>query len=203
MAGVVGTVGNTPTTFNQLSGIVFDSSDALYVADENNHRIQKFVGGSATGMTVGNQTSAAGCSAIGYMYAPLDVFVNTNQSILVTDSGCNNIQIWPKGAITSTLFAGTGNPPGSASHRFFTPSGITVDSITGTIYISDSGNHRVMAYPVGARNGTRVAGGNATGTTISQLNKPTGLFYDPTSNSIVIANADAHNIVRWVLGANT
>lgn len=107
-AGVTGTVVNAPTTFNQPSGIIFDSSDALYVADENNYHIQKFLSGSMIGVTVGNQTSSADCSAIGYMYALLDVFVNTNQTILVTDSGCNNIRVWPKGVTTSILLAGTG-----------------------------------------------------------------------------------------------
>jgi hypothetical protein len=60
-----------------------------------------------------------------------------------------------------------------------------------------------MCYPTGALSGTVVAGNNGIGYNNTQLNFPIGLYFDSSSNSLVIANAGANNIVRWVLGANS
>jgi hypothetical protein len=60
-----------------------------------------------------------------------------------------------------------------------------------------------MQYLVGASSGTVVAGGNGQGVNSSQLNSPIGLYFDSSSNSLVIANAGGNNIVRWVLGASS
>jgi hypothetical protein len=35
---------------------------------------------------------------------------------------------------------------------------------------------------------------------ITQLNNPAGLYFDSSTNSLIIANFGASNIVRWVLG---
>ena len=53
-----------------------------------------------------------------------------------------------------------------------------------------------------ASSGTVVAGGNGPGTSDTRLFSPRGVHYCPLSNSLVIANSNAHNIVRWVLGAS-
>ena len=60
-----------------------------------------------------------------------------------------------------------------------------------------------MRYLSGASSGTVVAGGNGAGTGSNQLNNPRGLHYDSSTNSLIIANNLAHNIVRWVIGAST
>ena len=60
-----------------------------------------------------------------------------------------------------------------------------------------------MCYLSGASSGTVVAGGNGGGTLNNQLNNPWGLYLDVSSNSLFMANSNAHNIVRWVLNAST
>jgi sugar lactone lactonase YvrE len=82
------------------------------------------------------------------------------------------------------------------------PFDVARDPTTGTLYISDYGNHRIMSYTSGASTGTVVAGGNGQGLSNNntQLNYPNGLYFDSLSNSLVIANYGANNIVRWVLG---
>lgn len=76
------------------------------------------------------------------------------------------------------------------------------DPSTGTLYISDNGNNRVMQYLSGASSGTIVAGGNGYGMASNQLTSPAGIYFDSSSNSLVIANYLGHNVVRWVLGAS-
>lgn len=98
------------------------------------------------------------------------------------------------------MFVGTS---GTANNQLASPIGLARDASTGTLYISDAGNHRIMRYLSGASSGTVVAGGNGAGTGITQLNNPRGLHYDASTNSLLIANNLAHNIVRWVIGASS
>ncbi|CAF4253365.1 unnamed protein product, partial [Adineta steineri] len=58
-----------------------------------------------------------------------------------------------------------------------------------------------MQYLQGASSGTVVAGGNGPGTNTSQLWLPFGFTLDLSTNSLIIANYAANNVVRWVIGA--
>lgn len=98
------------------------------------------------------------------------------------------------------MFVGTS---GTANNQLASPIGLARDASTGTLYMSDAGNHRIMRYLSGASSGTVVAGGNGAGTGITQLNNPRGLHYDASTNRLLIANNLAHNIVRWVIGASS
>lgn len=60
-----------------------------------------------------------------------------------------------------------------------------------------------MAFIVGASTGTVVAGGNGPGTGSTQLYAPFGIYLDLSTNSLIIANRAANNIVRWVIGASS
>ena len=98
------------------------------------------------------------------------------------------------------LFAGTS---GAANNQFNTPSGLVRVPSTGTLYIADTFNHRIMRYVVNASSGTVVAGGNGAGTGSTRLNFPYSFAFDSSSNSFIIANYASHNVVRWVLGASS
>ncbi|CAF4595912.1 unnamed protein product [Rotaria sp. Silwood1] len=50
--------------------------------------------------------------------------------------------------------------------------------------------------------GTLVAGVNGNRINNTQLSIPQAVHFDSLSNSLLIANTGAHNIVRWVLGAS-
>lgn len=84
--------------------------------------------------------------------------------------------------------------------RLNIPYGITLNS--NLIYIADCNNDRVLAYTPGSSSGTVVAGGTGRGFTNTQLNCPGGLYFDSSTNSLIIANFFANNIVRWKLGGN-
>ena len=59
-----------------------------------------------------------------------------------------------------------------------------------------------MKYERNTVNGTIIAGGNATGTSSSQLTNPFGLHFDALSNSFLIADHTVNRVVRWTLGAS-
>ena len=75
------------------------------------------------------------------------------------------------------------------------------DSTSNSLYISDYSNYRVMRYTVGASSGSMVAGTGVYGTNMAQLTSPVGIYFDSLTNSLIISNHIANNIVRWPLGA--
>ena len=54
-----------------------------------------------------------------------------------------------------------------------------------------------MKWTPGAMIGTLVAGGNGSGNGTNQLNWPHGLYLDPITSAIWIADTNNHRIVRW------
>jgi len=68
--------------------------------------------------------------------------------------------------------------------------------------VCDTENDRVMRYTDGNNTGVLVAGGNGRGNNINQLNYPLAIYFESISNSLIIANAASHNIVRWRIGEN-
>ncbi|CAF4969580.1 unnamed protein product, partial [Rotaria socialis] len=80
---------------------------------------------------------------------------------------------------------------------------LALNENTKTLYISGHDNNRIMSYASGASVGTVAAGGNGFGTSYTQLEYPVGLYLDSLTNSLVVANSTAHNIVRWILGDNS
>lgn len=79
------------------------------------------------------------------------------------------------------------------------PSAIVFGPDSNTLFIADTFNHRIVNYPTG----TVVAGGNGPGNNSNMLSRPYDLIYESISRNLIIPNFDSHNIVRWVLGANS
>ncbi len=98
------------------------------------------------------------------------------------------------------MFTGTS---GNVTTQLNAPIGVALDSATGTLYIADTGNHRVLSYVANASSGIVVAGGNGQGTGNTQLSNPSGIYFNSSSNSLLIANYGGNNIVNWVLGASS
>ena len=81
------------------------------------------------------------------------------------------------------------------------PYGIEYDFNTKGIYVSDTNNFRIIYFSAGARNGTVITGGNGMGISNAQLHNQYDLYLDTKSNSILIPNCGANNVVRSVPGA--
>ncbi|CAF0968343.1 unnamed protein product [Rotaria sp. Silwood1] len=193
----------TADRFDRPFGIALDSSNALYISDQNNNRVQKWLAGASTGTTVAGQGSAVAGTALDSLDTPSGVLLDSSGNIYVADTNNFRVQYWPQSASSGTTVAGITGSPGSGNIELMNPYGIVRDSSSGTLYIADQSNHRVMSYLSGASSGTVAAGGNGRGTSNTQLNYPVGIYFDASSNSLIIANTGANNIVRWVLGASS
>jgi sugar lactone lactonase YvrE len=89
-----------------------------------------------------------------------------------------------------------GKGKGHQSNQFNVPSGVYVDD-NETIYVTDSYNHRVMAWSAEMTSGQVVAGGNGQGGALHQLNRPTDVIIDRLTNSLLICDHWNQRVVRW------
>jgi sugar lactone lactonase YvrE len=74
---------------------------------------------------------------------------------------------------------------------------LSIDA-SGNIYILDHSIARVTQWAPGASNGTLVAGGNGQGSTLNKTSNPYGLFVEPTTSIIWIADTGNSRIVKWL-----
>ncbi|CAM4770975.1 unnamed protein product [Rotaria magnacalcarata] len=197
----VGTVGVSANQFNYPFGMVLDSSNALYISDLNNSRVQLWASNAWTGTTVAGQANGTSGTGSSYLNKAAGFAMDTSSNIYITDMYNSRIQYWTSGASTGVTVIGNGSC-GNLTNQLCYPYNVIRDSSTGNIYVADTVNQRVVRYLPGASSGTVVAGGNGQGFNNYQLNYPIGLYYDSSTNSLVIANAGANNIVRWVIGAS-
>ena len=97
-----------------------------------------------------------------------------------------------------TIVAG-GHGQGADFDQLNHPSFLFVDA-QFTVYVSDSDNHRVMAWMKGASEGMVVAGGNGKGDSLEQLYYPKGVWVD-ASGHIYVADKGNARVMRWEKGA--
>ena len=84
---------------------------------------------------------------------------------------------------------------GDGFHQLHCPAAVRVDN--DLLYIADSGNHRIMEWEMGGKDGRVVAGGNGPGQRMNQLNWPSDILVDKTTDSLIIADKDNRRVVRW------
>src|SRR5689334_10407287 len=79
---------------------------------------------------------------------------------------------------------------GSSNNHLYSLHGVTHNWSSGTLYIADYNKHRVMKYLSSASLG-RFAGENGAGTGTTRLYYPVGLYFDSSSNNLLIAGYHA------------
>ena len=83
-----------------------DYANNLYIADRDNHRIQKYLFGSSIGQRVaGNVTAGSSSDKLRF---PGRVIIDSNEDLYIADTWNHRIQFWRKGANFGTTVAGTG-----------------------------------------------------------------------------------------------
>ncbi|CAF1001039.1 unnamed protein product [Adineta ricciae] len=167
----------------------------VYVADVDNHRIQKFLRGSLDngGITVAGGNGKGNAS--NQLAEPRAIYVDKNENVYIVDNDNYRIQLWKKDAKEGITIAG-GNGKGIELNQIGASQGLFVHEKTNTLYISDFYNDRVVKWDSKTNQGIIVAGGNRGGKNSNQLSMPRGIFVDDCEN-IYIADLFNHRIQLW------
>lgn len=135
IAGITSSVGATATQLYNPMDVGYDKNGTLYVADSTNNRIQKFINGSNTGVTVPNMT----------LNNPSAIFVTNDGILYVIDSLNYRVQMWDNDIVRT---AAGGHGAGSTLDKMLGSNGLYVDTYFN-IYLSDTGNNRVTLWTAG------------------------------------------------------
>ncbi len=218
-SGVQGSTNGTGTAaqFSNPEGVAVDSTGTVYVADTGNSRIRKIspagVVTSFAGADTGLQGSADGTGTAARFYLPKGIAVDSTGTVYVGDSVNHLIRkISPAGVVTTLAGSGTqGFADGTgAAAQFYFPEGVAVDN-TGTVYVADSGNHRIRKIsPAGVV--TTLAGSNNAGFddgtgAAAQFYRPYGVAVDSSgtvyvADSVCIRKISPSGVVTTLAGSN-
>ncbi|CAF1308101.1 unnamed protein product, partial [Didymodactylos carnosus] len=135
---VAGSLGNGAIIGAPAGIYVVSSSGNLYVADNNNDRVLRWLPGadpSTGGVVIASNTLAN-------VY---DVIVTANEQTLFVTDTTNSVKKFTVGADNATIFAGNGTA-GSGPHQLYIPIGLALDSTEQYLYVVDSGNNRVQRF---------------------------------------------------------
>jgi sugar lactone lactonase YvrE len=139
-----GTAGARAAMLSSPRDIFVDDDFTLYIADTYNHRIQQWNTNACFGETVAG-TGTTG-SSLSQLYLPMAVVVDKNKYMYITDQWNNRILRWLIGACSGECIASCfDNSAGTTADRFFYARDIGFDS-QGSLYVSDSSNHRVQKF---------------------------------------------------------
>jgi DNA-binding beta-propeller fold protein YncE len=170
-----GSEGSGPGQFLWPRGIAISDDGFIYVADSQNHRIQKL---TADGEFVNAWGFYGDCGVLtpdpGAFCEPWDVAIGPDGSVYVADTWAHRIQRFdPNGAFLTQwgVFGqhSAGDPTGQS--RFYGPRSIDV-APDGTVYVTDTGNKRVQVFTADGEF-LREWGGGGAG--LGQLDEPVGL----------------------------
>ena len=194
--------------FNSPQGIVVDSLGNVFVADSGNHRIRSITAAGQVSTLAGQSTSGttddSGTSA--RFNTPIGIAIDSLRNLYVTDKNGHRIRkVTAQGGVSTLAGSTSGftNDTGTAA-QFNSPVGIAVDS-TGTLYVADTGNHRIRTVSstgvVTTFVGLSNSGTSNGSPSQAQFNSPysitvgtTGVFY--------VADYSNHRIRKIVVTAS-
>jgi len=138
----------TAATFSTPVGVPLDASGNVYVADEFNNRIRRFIAGGAIATFAGTTTyNGDGGPSTQASVEPWSVAVDPSGNLYIADRLEQRVRkVTPSGTITT--LAGNGQAGGGGDNgpanlaALNTPNGVAVDS-AGNVYIADAGNNAI------------------------------------------------------------
>jgi DNA-binding beta-propeller fold protein YncE len=182
--------GSDNSTFSFPSGVAVDSSSGkIYVADEDNQRIQIFNSAGTHQSTIG----VAGVSSPSdnfHLKFPFGVAVDSSGKIYVADTDNQRIQIFNSAGTHQSTIVGGG--PGVGNTPFSFPSGVAVDS-SDNIYVADTNNHRIQIFNSAGTYKSTIGKSGVFGSNSTRFNSPSGVAVDSSGN-IYVADTNNHRI---------
>ncbi|MES2389621.1 MAG: SMP-30/gluconolactonase/LRE family protein [Bacteroidota bacterium] len=178
------------TKFDKPTGLAFDVSGILYVADETNNRIRKIAANGTSTTFAGSGTAAAtnGTGTAAAFSAPTGLCFDATGNLFVADRGNHLIRKVTSAGLVSTYAGSVGGlEDGLLSlAKLNAPYSIAFDE-SGDMFISETGNHRIrkitVAGIVSTYTGDRSGMGN--GYSDAYFNIPKEIAFDASGNLYV------------------
>ena len=196
--------GTAPNQFYSPVALTFDASGNLYVSDQNNARIKKYAKGSVAGFNGVTVAGGVAGSLPNQLDAPGDICFDAAGNLYVADAYNSRILKFAPGSDSTTngVVVAGGNGSGSNSNQLTMPSGVFVDA-TGTLFVADLENNRVLKFPAGSTSatpGTIVAGTGVPGNAANQLWYPHNIFVD-RAGSLYVSDNNNHRVQKFPAGS--
>ncbi len=189
LAKVFGSPGVDDGEFSSPTAIALDNDGHIYVADTDNHSIQKFDKDGTFLARWGSEPS----SEEGAFYYPRGLATDSDGNVYVADSGNNRVQKFdPDGNVLRAWgnfgFAWRGADMG----MFDVPWGVATDK-EGNLYVSDTSNARIQKFQ---SDGTPLLKWGRDGSFDGAFFYPRGLVVDFVGN-IFVADEGNHRIQKF------
>ena len=181
-----GSQGSGDGQLNFPDGIAVDEAGSVYVADRDNHRVQRFGADGRFLLTWGSEGGGDG-----QFYNAEGIAVDGAGNVYVTDWGRERVQKFTSngGFLLYLGTEGTGAGRGTGDGQFHNPKGISVDR-AGNVYVAETINHRVQVFD---SNGRFLRKWGSEGSGDGQFNRPTGIAIDRAGN-VYVADRDNHRV---------
>jgi uncharacterized protein (TIGR03437 family) len=199
----------TKAILNQPMSVTLDRSGNLYIADTGTQRVRMVAPSGVISTLAGTGVSGFNGdqipAATATLYSPMGLFADVYGDVYIADTYNHRIrEVAAAGRISTFAGTGTGGEgPGdllAAQTELRGPRNICI-GITGTIYIVDTSNHRVLSILPGgyaatfAGNGTSGLGGDGGPARTAELNQPGACTVDAAGN-VFIADTLNHRIAK-------
>ena len=188
---IVVDLGYTPGYY---SSIFVDSSENIYIAESNGHKVTKWTPNATQGVVVAGTVRG---SALNQLNGPAGVFVDSSGNVFVGDSNNFRVVKWAPGATEGVVVAG-GNGQGNALNQLSWTYKVNVHS-SGDIYIADESNDRIVKWEDGANSGIVVAGGTfgkGASDDLTRVVGPRGIYVNE-NRDIYIPDRLNNRVVIW------
>lgn len=103
VAGATGFPGNTSDRLSCPIALALDYSNALYIADSGNDRIQMYLPDSVVGKTVAGLGNGTGGSSLRQLNQPLGIQVDEARTLYISDASNARVLIWPKDSSMASI----------------------------------------------------------------------------------------------------
>lgn len=198
----------THASINQPRGIARDAAGTLYVVAYGDNTVLRVDTRGYTTLIAGSSTPGDqdGTGSAAGFRQPEGIAVAADGTLYVADTYNHKIRkITPAGEVTTLAGSNVGSRDGIGSQASFdSPTGITLDASGRTLYIGDSGAHKIRQINLATREVSTLAGTGSEGSldavgTAASFIHPQGVTLDASGSTLYVADYGNHKIRKITL----